>query len=168
MKKIFKSRLFFLVLGVIVTSFANIVFAYSNVASDTEFNSTISIWQDHDVKSAIDYLRDKAQDNEEVTLILNNAASNTSVSFEPGIYRYFIVNNVHWNSSSKIYDAAINYLKISSVTNATYDSTGETGRDGSKSGVAARSYKITPDGSGNTITVYFNSSSDGTSVYGIK
>ena len=71
-------------------------------------------------------------------------------------------------SSGKIYNTGINWLAINTISNASYYVSGLTGKDGSSSGVAARSYVIVPDGSGNTISITFNNTVDSTSVYGLK
>ena len=102
-----------------------------------------------------------------VTLIENIDYWNYSISFNPSDYKYFIMTDTQWNVSQKVYSTMISQLAISSIQNASYIESGVTGRNADSSSVAARSYIIIPDGSGEDITITYVGS-DATCVYGVK
>ena len=168
MKKILKSRLLFFIIGIVISLEVTKVLAYSLVASNVEYIPTETSFNVNNVSSALDSLYDTMLNHETVEFIANYAYSHHSLTIEPRDYKYFILTNVFWNSTGKIYSAALGYLQISTITNGRYYLVGTTGRDGSKSGCATRTYMIIPDKRNANIEITFGSNSDGTSIYGVK
>ena len=155
------------ILGLILAG--GIVYAATVAANEIDYttakNSSVK-----NVEQALNDLyanRDAGNPNS-VTLVENYDYAHPSINFSVGDYKYFILTNAEWATSKKIYSSMIEVLAISSIENATYIVSGLTGRNGSSSSVAARSYVIIPDGSGEDISITFNGSSDSTSIYGVK
>ena len=101
------------------------------------------------------------------TLIENIDHWNAGISFSPNDYKWFIMTDIQWHASQKIYSTMISQLAISSIQNASYFESGATGRNAGSSSGAARSYIIIPDGSGEDISISIVGA-DGTCVYGVK
>jgi len=168
MKKITKQNIFFFILGLIIAGSVAVV-AVNLTASTISFEPDDDDWEVETVQEALnDLYTEKETDFSKLELVSNNTASHSSLTIQPSTYKFFIITETLWNSSGKIYNTGINWLAINTISNASYYVSGLTGKDGSSSGVAARSYVIVPDGSGNTISITFNNTVDSTSVYGLK
>ena len=69
MKKIFKSRLFFFILGALIFGSISVVLAYSYFAQDVGFTPTDSEWNVEDSKEALDDLYRIANENVEIKTV---------------------------------------------------------------------------------------------------
>ena len=77
MKKIFKSRLFFLLIGVLIFGISA-VFAYSYLASDIGYTSSDSDWNVDNTKDALDELYERTTKRSSVISSVTYTASPTN------------------------------------------------------------------------------------------
>ena len=92
MKKLFKSRIFFFVLGAVMFSTVS-VFAYSLLAQDVGYNPKDDDWDVDNVSNALDELRDDIArfDNLEIVSFQGNRGRNRTLTKELSKGRYVVI-----------------------------------------------------------------------------
>ena len=108
MKKIFKSRLFFFILGVLV-AVTGTVFAYTYVATDVGFTPTDSNWTANNAKKALDDLYEKIKDKKLLVLYGDSTTSNPTTSSAIPDPNYYNTDYLTYNTSTKVYTARRNF-----------------------------------------------------------
>ena len=170
--KIFRSRLFYFLIGIILSG--SVAYAAGRInASEITYTDKNNVEKTVDV--VLDDLYNKANQvnlGSPASLVVEEVSStvNTGSVTISNInnYKWYYMNSVTWHCSNSDKDARVNSLKISSITNGSYIEIGNSkGKYSTTQSAGSIGYIIYPDGSGNDITITF-SSADATSIYGIK
>ena len=165
MKKLISSRLFYFILGVVISCGITTAFAYSFFADDVNFTPTDTSWDVDNVQKALDELyKDVTLKPDNIQLIGTRVGATATISIE---YRYGLVVNCFHNAVGYNASNCLNHAVISGTDNTTIlKQTSFT--DEYNNASAACAFYLTKTNNPNSPQVLRFVNSDFNMVYGIK